>query len=1592
MCGMSQRTSAPAGPSSEAHLLSRRTGPSGRISPSPPADMDAEDDDDDCAELSEDQEVRVVCNGNFGTFLLPTQTVHCHCARCCSAGPAGPQGVGQAPPITPTEFERHSGLLTAKKWRNSIRLAAGDGTITIGKWLEQHNILPRPKCSGGPLGSPGPGGSNAGVFAPHGLDAGPGYHPGPSSGNDSHHTGGMSGRPGAADPAMAQGLRSTLPPSRYPASEYVTGEEDEDYDGGGGGGHMGGDNGDGEGYDDGDGGDDEDYDGEAGYGEDGHGMHGRMGRRPVQRSARLVGGAVRLERRGPMGGRLQAPGGLGRLAVMRHRAGGSRGSGAPLPRPSGPSGAGSGVRRVSDGRRHGSDSQDEGAGGERKRGGHSSSEGSPPSDDRRDGSGGSGEGDGSGTGDAGDSRRPGPAGNADDHKNDDGRRHGSTKPGQQSHLGREGSGDGNGQDRSARHASAAKRLPQDYMAGSEAGPANKRARTRPGPNAPGTSAGELASISDVAGPQVRGWRYLGAAAGPAAEQVIISVTINGRVYTGLLAPQQVPPPTMGGRAALPVSAAPSVVAPSASAGRKSMGRPHPSFPVGRPSALIGRPGSGPLSPGRQPAEPEVMPEPCPLDDGPLDDGMPADCPRCALCHRCAHPVLALPPPTPKTATAPSAELLALPPPPTAAAADPASVTIKLELSGSMDVDAEARHEAAAAAEAKPEAEAAEALAMSAAREDSGPSAVRLGRVEPAELVGASPPHAPVDMEEEHHEAWQEPTKRDSESGNPKTETAMDATAIVSAASADAAALVPALMVAEAPELAREASRTAREKGSGLGPLVEIKVGAEHGAASSSVLVHSQCALWSPDVFLIGGTMYGVAAVIKRGRARRCTHCGRSGATLTCCSAKCGRAYHLPCAMEAGAVLVAEPYSVACPDHRSINLHTTASGQLPSRANSCRQRPSMSIDGSHSTASASAGCGYAGPREQVQLPACLQNSSGRRFTLQPPVPSSQQQGAQQPAVVSPTAAAAAAGGTPPPPQIESLPARQPSRGGDVAGGLPALMMLRGQPGLGGCGLPQPPASCMPPPRTTSAGANTIPAAPAAEAAPAEPADEAEEPEPCIDTDGHDVAAAEALAPKRLRVDVGGFEGATAKPVGAAAEAAAAAAAASAPVSPTSWPGANAFLFERRAAQAAAVNANIANAATRAANALAALYGTSAATMGLSSGHLETSAASDLTALMSSQAGKRRRDDADGAGEADGAAANDSRLRVLSCSQPAMPSGNASVNVGSNAGNGLHVPAVFMRRYSGGGGSPIDGNDGGDYDQDHDMAMDAAGAGSHAGGGMSHHGHGHHRSVTPDGVHDLLRLGQAARHLGSGSLANEASVGSPFVSPPVRGMPGGGGRPRHHHPHSQAYVDGRSALVGEGSQDGSPHHNGGGFPGLHPAHVLPRAARNIESLLPSRPLLHNPYVPSSGDPSADLALSKIAQNGSREVEAELLGGTTGRAGHSGRCAVCVIQRKGKCGTESAPKKCLRRQLVALQRATGGNPPAITEEMLEEHLQAVGVTVADIDVCVEPTYGEENRAAAVTAAAEQRARERARRETWSLPLGQGSGAAGRRAHQQY
>jgi hypothetical protein len=75
--------------------------------------------------------------------------------------------------------------------------------------------------------------------------------------------------------------------------------------------------------------------------------------------------------------------------------------------------------------------------------------------------------------------------------------------------------------------------------------------------------------------------------------------------------------------------------------------------------------------------------------------------------------------------------------------------------------------------------------------------------------------------------------------------------------------------------------------------------------------------------------------------------------------------------------------------------------------------------------------------------------------------------------------------------------------------------------------------------------------------------------------------------------------------------------------------------------------------------------------------------------------------------------------------------------------------------------------------------------------------------------------------------------------------------------------------------------------------------------------------------------------------LLGGSTGHANRPGRCAVCIVQRKGKCGTESAPKKCMRRQQALQQARTA------LQQRLWQRLQATrdGEGEAAEDMPVEP-----------------------------------------------
>ncbi|KAF6255264.1 hypothetical protein COO60DRAFT_235055 [Scenedesmus sp. NREL 46B-D3] len=85
--------------------------------------------------------IDVVCNGNPGRYLLEAHSVRCMCQGCSSRRR---QNGGEGWLVSPTEFERHSGMSTAKKWRTSIRVAReGQPIITLGRWLDMRGIIPK---------------------------------------------------------------------------------------------------------------------------------------------------------------------------------------------------------------------------------------------------------------------------------------------------------------------------------------------------------------------------------------------------------------------------------------------------------------------------------------------------------------------------------------------------------------------------------------------------------------------------------------------------------------------------------------------------------------------------------------------------------------------------------------------------------------------------------------------------------------------------------------------------------------------------------------------------------------------------------------------------------------------------------------------------------------------------------------------------------------------------------------------------------------------------------------------------------------------------------------------------------------------------------------------------------------------------------------------------------------------------------------------------------------------------------------------------------------------------------------------------------
>ncbi|ONK79123.1 uncharacterized protein A4U43_C01F3170 [Asparagus officinalis] len=85
-----------------------------------------------------------------------------------------------------------------------------------------------------------------------------------------------------------------------------------------------------------------------------------------------------------------------------------------------------------------------------------------------------------------------------------------------------------------------------------------------------------------------------------------------------------------------------------------------------------------------------------------------------------------------------------------------------------------------------------------------------------------------------------------------------------------------------------------------------------------VWVHQHCAVWSPEVYFAGlGCLKNIRAALCRGRALKCSRCGRPGATIGCRVDRCPKTYHLPCSRAEGCIFDHRKFLIACHDHRRL---------------------------------------------------------------------------------------------------------------------------------------------------------------------------------------------------------------------------------------------------------------------------------------------------------------------------------------------------------------------------------------------------------------------------------------------------------------------------------------------------------------------------------------------------------------------------------------------------------------------------------------------------------------------------------------------------
>ncbi|XP_037112874.1 uncharacterized protein LOC119125996 [Syngnathus acus] len=93
---------------------------------------------------------------------------------------------------------------------------------------------------------------------------------------------------------------------------------------------------------------------------------------------------------------------------------------------------------------------------------------------------------------------------------------------------------------------------------------------------------------------------------------------------------------------------------------------------------------------------------------------------------------------------------------------------------------------------------------------------------------------------------------------------------------------------------------------------------ERGDAAAHQLderwVHSDCSVWSGQVFLVRGNLYGLREAEQLASHTICSGCHLSGAIMGCSHKGCTRSFHYACALPSGCVLNEDNLSLRCSQH------------------------------------------------------------------------------------------------------------------------------------------------------------------------------------------------------------------------------------------------------------------------------------------------------------------------------------------------------------------------------------------------------------------------------------------------------------------------------------------------------------------------------------------------------------------------------------------------------------------------------------------------------------------------------------------------------